>query len=232
MSSFKKFTAEARDRKLDAVAFNVPNSSSSEILFISPSIIKEYLNKYDKVSRKVELIMNFKTGFSSSSSPRGYYQRVLFNEFFSHRNLLTLVPEMYGILKKKLSVIGDMVGTPKNGEYTSVNLDKVIEDFFCYTTDKLVFGNFEDENYEIDGVNIYHYVTHTFQLLASVFASPITILLFNIPLEYCLHPTLWYCKYREWRTVELAQKIFEDRKKDKRQRTMNVLDMMVNDDAK
>lgn len=138
---------------------------------------------------------------------------------------------MYGILKKKLVALDEMVGTPKEGKYVSVNPEKIIEDYFSYSTDKLVFGNFEDEKYEIDGEDIYHYVTETFAKVVSVAAHPLTLLLLNIPMDYCLHPKLWYCKYREWKAMRLAQVIFENRKKDPRPRSLNVLDLMIKDNA-
>lgn len=99
-------------------------------------------------------------------------------------------------------------------------------------TETLLFANSPEEKIEVDGINIFNYVVQTYKLIGSVIGSPLNILLFSFIYDYMLHPRLWYCKYREWKTNRAVGQFYQQRMKNKAKRDTNLLDIIIEDNKK
>lgn len=82
------------------------------------------------------------------------------------------------------------------------------------STERLMFGNHDDESVCVDGVNVFAYINEIVGYWASALKSDSNLLLQGKPVEYCLHPYQWVAKYMEWKLENAVIEYYERRVND------------------
>lgn len=202
-----------QQKGVDFVVANNPSGTNSYVVPISPKMYKEIIHDAGKVLKKTELVENFNFGLVNHDTPEWMRRRTLFSEFFGQENLRSLVPRIAGIIKGFYDELEESLDFGHENDYVSVDPTDTLTKSFINITETVLFDNSEDERMEINGHNIFHYVIRTFDLIGQVRYSLFTLLFFSLPYSYLLSPTLWYCKYREWKTEQLIGIFYENRLK-------------------
>lgn len=218
--------------KEDVVVFNAPDHSNGFIWLLSPKVMKEFFAKEFKFTKKTTLIDNFKAGFIDGSSEKDFKNRALFKEFFDFKNIISLIPQLHKIMDNFFDrLISSNWGNGENS-FKTVNMEVEFNEMFSDIVELILFNDPNSKNIKINGMRISEAISKSgMSHLNEMFSvgNALTLgMMTRLGIGY-------YSREGQIIRKQLSETIidiYETRKKAGRRSKINLIDLIIKDDAR
>lgn len=222
------------DRQEGLVALNNPTTcSTNPIIFITSSeLTKEFYSK-EMYIEKLALVPEYKFGFFDENGQRAKDRRAIFKQFFEYENLKSIVPKIEAIVIKHLTKLKKTYwkeGTSDAHEFKRIEMEEVLLEIFSDLTTIILLGE-GFKAIDIRGMRFSEAISLARVLLMEDYFSPANAL--SSGLIFWSRMT---SKHRESTLLmkeieEYSWKCFLDRKKQNVPPQLNIIDLLIQNDA-